>query len=200
MSEESTWVQIQKKVIDINDFRTEYQEGLLSCLMSMAQEIVDDFKTVREWHRFSDSSFRYWTYAPSIEKGTCSVIIRWRKYSGKGKFSNPVPTSGLKDFRLPMSNFPGCTRDERLVIKDVEDRFSEIRRINEKLLIISRAHNALLDITGARGQVLNSVSDSSVGYDSVTERSKELDLKKGSSKPFTEEDRIAFRKSIGLDR
>lgn len=200
MSEESAWVQIQKRVININNFRIEHQEELLSCLMLMAQEIVDDFKTVREWHRFSDSSFRYWTYAPSIEKGACSVIIRWRKYSGKAKFSKPVPTSGLKDFRLPMSNFPGCTRDERLVIKDVENRFSEIRRINEKLLTISKAHNALIDITGARHQNCNSVCNTSVRYESAMDRLVEPEPKKGPSKPFTEEDRIAFRKSIGLDR
>lgn len=200
MNEKSMWSQIQKKIIEVNEFRLASHDEIVDFMMAISEEIIEDFKTVREWHKYSDSRFRYWSYAPTLERGACSVIIRWRKYSGKGKYSIPVQTSELRDdFTLPMKLFPSCTKEEKAVIRDVEERFSIIRKIGKKLESISKDYNALLDMTAARSHMPERADGNADDQRPIKTEEDVLRLTKGPSSPFTEEDRRRFRRNLGLD-
>jgi len=200
MSTEIKWHHIKRRCIEINEYRIENYNGIVSILMALAEDIVDQFKADREFHKNSDSRFRYWTYVPSIERGAASAIIRWRRYLGPGKFSDPVPTSKTKDSKLPMSLFLGCTRAEKRAIQKAEERFSLIRKVNDQILNINKSHNALLDLTGARALMKEQETKKEKRNPGGPEADQVMSDEETNNKPFTEKDRLRFRKSIGLDR
>ncbi len=144
---------LKAQLVKSNDERIEGFDAVLRYMFLLSDDIVDEYKQDREFQKNSDSRFRFWTYVPHVERGASSVVIRWRRYTGRSRHSDPVPTSRLKEHRIPMLHFSGCAKSERRAIMRAEERFSEIRRLNEKILLISKAFNALLDLTGARETV-----------------------------------------------
>ena len=178
--------------------RSDEFDAILRYMMVISENIVDEFKQYREDDKHSDSRFRFWTHVPSVERGASSVVIRWRKYQGRGRRSDPVATSAVKDYKMPISQFHGCTRAEKRAIVLAESRFSQIRRLNEHLLAINKAQNALVDVVGGRG-----VRERDYGQE-VTKSDQsfminEADIEQLSYfENFSEADRIAFRKKIGV--
>ncbi|WP_417536607.1 hypothetical protein [Methylophaga sp.] len=187
------------KIVEINEYRQEKYDEVVHYLYLKAGTIVEDYILARNAAKLSDSSFRFWTHFPIVERGASSAVIRWRRYTGRGKFSEPVPTSGLKNYKLPMKLFTGCTKKEREVIADAEERFSVIRRMNEKLLIINKAHHALLDLSGARAVISEMAAKNSSARDLLEAQSDRLPLLLDPGKEFTEKDRLQFRRNLGLD-
>jgi hypothetical protein len=174
--------------------------SVLILMMNMSESIVDEYKRFREEDKKSDSRFRFWTYVPSVERGAASVVIRWRRYKGQGPRSSPVATSAVVNFKMPISKFDGCTRAEKRAIVHAESRFAKIRKMNSHLLVINKSHKALVDIVGGSSSCAGNVSrEITPRNQSVALDMDEADHVKTSDE-FTEADRIAFRKKIGLDR
>lgn len=200
MSTENCWNEVRKKLVSLTVERADGLDTVIRYLVLIAENIVDDYKEDREFHKNADSTFRFWTYVPQIERGASSVVIRWRRYTGRGRHSCPVSTSTRKDYRIPMTFFPGCTKSERRAIRKAEDQFSKIRQLNEKILIINKAHNALIDMTGARALIGSPRKNQDgekqeMASDAATESPQGKELK-----PLTEAEQIKFRRRIGLDR
>ena len=177
--------------------RSDEFDAILRYMMVISENIVDEFKQYREVDKHSDSRFRFWTYVPSVERGASSVVIRWRKYQGRGRRSDPVATSSVKDYKIPISQFHGCTRAEKRAIVNAESRFAKIRQLNSHLLAINKAQSALVDILGGRGgredehhQEVISKNGSSMFDESGVDQLSPFEN-------FSEADRIAFRKKIG---
>mgnify|MGYP003663865096 CR=1 FL=1 len=199
MNIDRCWAVIKSEIYNVNEQRFDDFDLILRCLMIISDDIVDEYKQSRDFHKRKDSKFKFWTYVPSIERGSLSVVIRWRRYSGHGRYSDPVATSQLVDYRIPMSFFPKCTRPEKSAIMHAETQFSTVRKIGEKLLLIAQAQNALLDITGARCQK----EDQRVTgrLQRVQQKAEEDDLVHNSATDtieFTDAERAAFRKKHGL--
>lgn len=163
---------------------------VLSTLMFHAEWVVDEHKRMRGFYQKNDKDFKFWQHICAVERGQTSVIIRWRKFQGKRLFSEPLTTSELIDYRMPMSRFKGCTVNEKRTILVTEKRFAKIRRINEKISLIHKCHQALFDMTREH------ISDKSIERD--IRDSLGIPDHHSKTNEFTEEDRIAFRKSCGL--
>ena len=189
-----------KEFSRLENCRSDDFDSILILMMNLAEDIVDEFKRYREEEKKSDSRFRFWTHVPSVERGASSVVIRWRRYTGVGPRSTPLETSGIKDFKMPIDKFHGCTRSEKRAIVHAESRFSKIRKLNAHLLIINKSHNALIDIVDGR-EFCESDTAKDVGSpNELPEIDEAADSQFASPQEFTEADRIAFRKKIGLDR
>lgn len=190
---------LRSEVVKMKDVHEEVLFDVLVYMMRVSESIVDEYKRSRDQDKNASSRFRFWTYVPSVERGSSSVVIRWRKYSGRGRRSDPVLTSGLVDYKLPMARFPHCTRAEKRAIVRAESRFSKIRKINAHLLTINQAHKALTEIVAARDVLDDYAMHYSVPrpHHSVIEVDDRSDVAPAAE--FTEADRIAFRRKIGLD-
>jgi hypothetical protein len=166
---------------------------VLSTLMLHAEWIVDEHKRMRAFYQKNDKCFKFWQHICAVERGQTSVIIRWRKFQGKRLYSDPLSTSELNDFKMPMSRFKGCTANEKRTILATEQRFSKVRRINEKLSLIHKFHQALFDMTREH------VTDKSIEKDIRNSLGiPELPDHQSETSEFSEEERTAFRKKIGL--
>ena len=166
---------------------------VLSTLMLHAEWIVDEHKRMRDFYQKNDKDFKFWQHICAVERGQTSVIIRWRKFQGKRLYSDPLSTSELNDFKMPMSRFKGCTANEKRTILATEQRFSKVRRINEKLSLIHKFHQALFDMTREH------VTDKSIEKDIRNSLGiPELPDHQSETSEFSEEERTAFRKKIGL--
>jgi hypothetical protein len=190
---------LKKEFSRVEISRADDFDEILRYMMIISGDIVDEFKQYREDDKKSDSRFRFWTYVPSVERGSSSVVIRWRKYKGRGRRSDPVVTSTAKDYKLPISQFYGCTRAEKRAIVNAESRFAKIRKINSNLLAINKAHNALVDIVGGRGFCESKTPKKTALLDeSVMCENNDV----GEILPvkeFTEADRLAVRKKVGAN-
>jgi hypothetical protein len=166
---------------------------VLSTLMLHAEWIIDEHKRMRGFYQKNDKDFKFWQHICAVERGQTSVIIRWRKFQGKRLYSEPLSTSELIDYKMPMTRFKGCTVNEKRTILATEQRFAKVRRINEKLSLIHKCHQALFDMTREH------VTDKSIEKDIRNSIGiSELPDHQSETNEFTEEDRIAFRKSCGL--
>ncbi|PFG54286.1 hypothetical protein ATG98_3506 [Marinobacter sp. LV10R520-4] len=198
MSVELRWHYLRCQVINLNDRRSDDFDSIIRYMMGIAESIVDEYKQDREFNKNNDSRFQFWTYVPSVERGASSVVIRWRRYNGSSRYSEPIATSLTVENKIPQSFFPGCKKSEKKAVLHAEKQFSIVRKINEKLLEISQAQNALMGITGARELKAsfdeNSKSGQKNGFDA------DLGGPLPPAKIFTETDRTRLRKSLGLDR
>lgn len=179
--------------------RDEDFDASLRYMMIISEDIVDEYKRYREEDKKSDSRFRFWTYVPSVERGASSVVIRWRKYRGRGRRSDPVPTSSVTDYKMPIAQFQGCTRAEKRAIVHAESRFAKIRRLNWHLLAINKAHSALVDIVGGREVRGSNSPNKSKPRNAAPMPEKDHTNQEPQTEEFTENDRRVFRKKIGLD-
>jgi hypothetical protein len=148
---------------------------------------------MRGFYQKNDQDFKFWQHICAVEQGKTSVIIRWRKFQGKRLYSDPLSTSELVDYKMPMTRFKGCTINERRTILVTEKRFAKIRRMNEKISLINKCHQALFDMTREH------VTDKSIEKDIRNSLGiPELPSHQSGISEFTEEERKAFRKKIGL--
>ncbi|MFC4259622.1 conjugative transfer protein MobI(A/C) [Marinobacter lacisalsi] len=198
MNIEKCWHVIKQEIANIDDRRSNDFDLLLRCLVLAAEDVVDEFKESREFHKKKNSKFQFWTYVPSVSRGAATVVIRWRKYSGHGRFSDSVATSVLTNYRIPMSVFQKTTRAEKRAIVHAEAQFAKIRKIGEQLITIGQAHNAMIDIAGARplkkGFYVN---------DTKSEEDEQVDKNADNTsinetKEFTERERDEWRRRNGL--
>jgi hypothetical protein len=199
MAIDRCWYFLKKEFSRVEISRADDFDAILRYMMIISDDIVDEYKQYREDDKKSDSRFRFWTYVPSVERGSSSVVIRWRKYTGRGRRSDPVPTSTVKDHQLPISQFYGCTRAEKRAIVNAESRFAKIRKLNLNLLAINRAQNALVDIVGGRDFCESKTSEKTA----LLEESVMCDSNDVGEilpvKEFTEADRLAVRKKVGAN-
>lgn len=198
MDIERCWQTIQMEIIKIDNRRPDDYDLLLRCLVMAADNVVEAFKNSREFHKTNDSKFRFWTYVPSVERGAATVVIRWRKYSGRGRFSDSVATSVLTNYKIPMSMFQKTTSAEKRAIVHAEAQFAKIRKIGEQLITIGQAHNAMIDITGARP-----LKKGSYVNDAKSEEDEQVDndadnTSINETKEFTERERDEWRRRNGL--
>ena len=198
MDVEKCWHIIKREIKNIDDRRYEDIDLLLRCLVTAADDIVAEFKKSREFHKKNDSKFQFWTYVPSVSRGAATVLIRWRKYSGRGRFSDSVATSVLTNYRIPMSVFQKTTRAEKRAIVHAEAQFAKIRKIGEQLITIGQAHNAMIDIAGARA-----LKKDTHGNDAKLKEDDQADKNADSTwfdetREFTEREREEWRRRIGL--
>jgi hypothetical protein len=193
MDKQSAWWHLNQAIKESRFVSKDQLHDVLSLLMLHADWVADQHKRMRDYHQKSDKDFKFWQHICFIERGETSVIIRWRRFQGKRLYTEPLSTSELSDYKMPMSRFKSCSANEKRAIVVAENGFSTIRRINEKLSSISRSHQALFDMTRERH----------------TDKSLEKKIKNSLDLPedsivqpdnaeFTEEQRIAFRKKIGL--
>jgi hypothetical protein len=188
-----------KEFTRLDHSRDEDFDASLRYMMNISEDIVDEFKRYREEDKKSDSRFRFWTYVPSVERGASSVVIRWRKYRGRGRRSDPVPTSSVTDYKMPIAQFQGCTRAEKRAIVHAESRFAKIRRLNWHLLAINKAHSALIDIVGGREVRGSNSPNKSTLRNAAPMPEKDDTDRVHKVEEFTENDRRAFRKKLGLN-
>ncbi|WOF76889.1 hypothetical protein [Stutzerimonas kunmingensis] len=127
-------------------FSSEIQR-IVSLLFYFAEAVVENYKASRRLDQESNPNFRFWTHICSIEQGVTAVTIRWRKYSGKSKFSTPIDTTELVDFKLPARAFKKCTKSEKKAILEAERNFGIVRKISSHLARTLESMRAIQDIT-----------------------------------------------------
>lgn len=79
-------------------------------LFEFAQVVVEKYKAARTEDQERNPNFRFWSHICSVELGVTAVTVRWRKYSGTSKFSTPIESAQLTEFRLPAGVFRKCTK------------------------------------------------------------------------------------------
>lgn len=158
--------------------------------------IVQDFKDALYKDRENNPSFYYWKHFCVIEKGATAVIIRWKKYSGKSKYSDSIDTSGMKNFKIPSRAFIKCSKPEKKAIMLAEHRFSKIRRINFRAASMMESARALKDMT-AFGEKMREPNENDIlaslhEIDLIGEQHAQAEREQ------YEFDREKFRRSLGL--
>ncbi|WP_286902682.1 hypothetical protein [Vreelandella sedimenti] len=178
---------------ELNDFMSIQSKLMVDSLYDFASFIVQEFNEARESDKEKNPNFRYWKYFCFVEKGKTAVIIRWREFLGKSKFSDPVGLSEMKDFRMPAKVFVKCSKPEKKAILLAEDKFCKVRKINNKIGLSLESVRAMKDMTTCRSdifrvdEVLNEFNDIDCieHYEQLGEVPSEFD-------------RDEFRKSLGL--
>jgi hypothetical protein len=193
MNKRNAWWHLNQSIKESRFVSRDQLHDVLSILILHAEWVVEQHKLMRDYHKKNDKDFKYWQHICAIERGENTVIVRWRKFQGKRLYSEPLSTSDLSDYKIPMSRFKGCSANEKRTILVTENHFSTIRRINEKLSTIAKSHQALFDMTRER------YTDKSLEK-TIKNRLDlpEVPLVLSDSSEFTEEQRMEFRKKIGL--
>ena len=72
MNIDRCWAVIKSEICNVNEQRFDDFDLILRCLMIISDDIVDEYKQSRDFHKRKDSKFKFWTYVPSIERGSLS--------------------------------------------------------------------------------------------------------------------------------
>jgi hypothetical protein len=155
----------------------------IALLFEFSQAIVDKYKANRKEDQEKNPNFRFWSHICSVELGVTAVTVRWRKYSGKSKFSNPIESTELTEFRLPASAFRKCTKTEKKAIMEAERNFAIVRKISghlgktvESAMAIKGITNTILDlpthpVDPEERRILDTLSE----LDDISRKHAELD-------------------------
>ena len=73
MNIDRCWAVIKSEICNVNEQRFDDFDLILRCLMIISDDIVDEYKQSRDFHKRKDSKFKFWTYVPSIERGSLST-------------------------------------------------------------------------------------------------------------------------------
>ncbi|MCQ4256266.1 hypothetical protein [Stutzerimonas stutzeri] len=162
-------------------------------LFEFAQVVVEKYKAARTEDQERNPNFRFWSHICSVELGVTAVTVRWRKYSGTSKFSTPIESAQLTEFRLPASVFRKCTKTEKKAIMEAECNFAIVRKISGHL---GKAIESAIAIKG----ITNTVPDLPTHPVDPEERRildalAELD---NISRKHSEMDKAAVRRLLGL--
>jgi len=124
----------------------------IALLFEFSQAIVEKYKSTRAEDQENNPNFRFWSHICSVEQGVTAVTVRWRKYSGKSKFSSPIESGDLTEFKLPASAFSKCTKTEKKAIMEAERSFAIVRKISAHL---GKTLESAIAIKGITNTVLN---------------------------------------------
>ena len=165
----------------------------IALLFDFAQAIVKKYKAARTEDQEKNPNFRFWSHICSVEQGVTAVTVRWRKYSGKSKFSTPIESAELKDFKLPASAFRKCTKTEKKAIMEAERSFAIVRKMNGHL---GKTIESAIAIKGITNTVLNLPAHPVDPEERrILDALAELD---NISRKHAEFDKAAVRRSLGL--
>jgi len=155
----------------------------IALLFEFSQAIVDKYKASRKEDQEKNPNFRFWSHICSVELGVTAVTVRWRKYSGNSKFSTPIESTELTEFRLPASAFRKCTKTEKKAIMEAERNFAIARKISghlgktiESAIAIKAITNTVLDLpTHPVDPEESRILDALAELDNISRKHSEMD-------------------------
>jgi len=191
----------QKALFDFNqhanilcDITAAQIYSLIDFLYVYALLIVEEFNNSLNHDKTKNPHFRYWKHFCIVTKGKTAVVIRWKRYRGKGVHSDPVNKGMLKAFKMPSGAFIKCSNTEKKAIMIAEDKFSKIRRINSKMGTLIESARSMKYITDYQSKITKD-------HETLEEDEKIEDLEKyhaDREKTHGQFDRHEFRRSLGL--